>query len=95
MFNAVMGACRQAGFTPAEVIEVRETSTLVAFVAAGLGVALVPDSVRSLALDGVVYRRLSDVHVDTQLMLVNRRGDLSAAASTVRDLILDQLRTGR
>jgi DNA-binding transcriptional LysR family regulator len=94
MFNAVMGACRQAGFTPAEVTEVRETSTLVAFVAAGLGVALVPDSVRSLALDGVVYRRLSDVHVDTQLMLVNRRGDLSAAASTVRDLILDQLRTG-
>jgi len=49
---------------------------------------------RSLALDGVVYRRLSDVHVDTQLMLVNRRGDLSTAASTVRDLILDQLRTG-
>jgi len=45
-------------------------------------------------LDGVVYRRLSDVHVDTQLMLVNRRGDLSTAASTVRDLILDQLRTG-
>lgn len=94
MFNAVMGACRQAGFTPAEVIEVRETSTLVAFVAAGLGVALVPDSVRSLALDGVVYRGLSDVHVDTQLMLVNRRGDLSTAASTVRALILDQLRTG-
>jgi DNA-binding transcriptional LysR family regulator len=92
MFSAVMNACHQAGFTPREVIEVRETSTLVAFVAAGLGVALIPASVRSLALEGVAYRRLSDVHVDTELKLVNRHGDLSGAASTVRDLIINQLR---
>src|SRR6478735_3949900 len=91
MFSAVMDACRHAGFTPREVIEVRETSTLVAFVAAGLGVALIPASVRSLALDGVAYRRLSDVRIDTELKLVNRHGDLSAAASTVRDLIINQL----
>jgi DNA-binding transcriptional LysR family regulator len=94
MFSAVMQACRQAGFTPAEVIEVRETSTLVAFVAAGLGVALVPASVRSLALEGVSYRRLSDVQVDSELQLVHRRGELSAAASTVRDLIIGQLKNG-
>ncbi len=91
MFGAVMDACHQAGFTPHEVIEVRETSTMVAFVAAGLGVALVPASVRSLALDGVSYRRLSDVHIDTELQLVNRREELSAAASTVRELIIGQL----
>jgi len=92
MFSAVMGACHQAGFAPHEVIEVRETSTMVAFVAAGLGVALVPASVRSLALDGVAYRPLSDVHVDTELKIVNRRGELSAAAATVRELIIGQLR---
>ena len=92
MFGAVMEACHQAGFTPQEVIEVRETSTMVAFVAAGLGVALVPASVRSLALDGVAYRPLSDVHVDTELKIVNRRGELSAAAATVRELIIGQLR---
>jgi DNA-binding transcriptional LysR family regulator len=92
MFSSVMQACRQAGFTPREVIEVRETSTLVAFVAAGLGVALVPASVRSLALDGVAYRPLSDVHVDTHLQLVTRHGELSAAASTVRGLIIGELR---
>jgi DNA-binding transcriptional LysR family regulator len=74
------------------VIEVRETSTLVAFVAAGLGVALIPASVRSLALDGVAYRPLSDVHIDTELKIVSRRGELSAAASTVRELIIGQLR---
>ena len=92
MFNAVMEACRQAGFTPREVIEVRETSTLVAFVAAGLGVALIPASVRSLALDGVAYRELSDVRVDTELKLVNRQKQLSAAGSTIRDVIIGQFR---
>ena len=92
MFNAVMEACRRAGYTPHEVIEVRETSTLVAFVAAGLGVALIPASVRSLALDGVAYRQLSDVRVDTELKLVNRHQELSAAASTIRDVIIGQFR---
>lgn len=87
MFGAVLDACRRAGFTPREVIEVGETSTLVAFVAAGLGVALVPDSVRSLRLDGVVYCRLSDVDVPTQLMLIARPNE-SAAARRVRDLIV-------
>ncbi len=87
MFSAVMGACHQAGFPPHEVIEVRETSMMVAFVAAGLGVALIPASVRSLALDGVAYRPLSDVHIDTELKIVSRRGELSAAASTSRALV--------
>lgn len=94
MFSAVLDACRQAGFALREVIEVRETSTLVAFVAAGLGVALIPASVRSLALDGVAYRELADVHVDTELKLINRRGELSAAASMVRDVIISQLGSG-
>lgn len=95
MFHAVLDACRQAGFTPSEVIEVRETSTLVAYVAAGLGVALIPASVRSLAVEGVAYRRLSDVHVNTELRLVNRRGEISSAASTVRELIIGQYRKAR
>ena len=90
MFNAVLEACRRVGFTPRDVIEVGETSTLVAFVAAGLGVALVPDSVRSLRLDGVTYCRLSDVEVPTQLMLVTRPNE-SAAVRNVRDLVVRSL----
>lgn len=54
----VLAACRKAGFEPS-VVEVGETSTLVTFVAAGLGVGLVPASVRALRLDGVAYVPLS------------------------------------
>jgi DNA-binding transcriptional LysR family regulator len=87
MFTAVLQACRQAGFLPKEVIEVGETSTLVAFVAAGLGVALVPESVRSLGLDGVAYRALADVTMPTELMLLTRAGEQSPAARSVAGIV--------
>lgn len=53
--EAVENACRKAGFSAKVVQEVGETSTLVSFVAAGLGVALVPASVQHLHIDGAVY----------------------------------------
>ncbi len=74
MYDAVLQACRRAGFAPAEVVEVRETATLVAFVAAGIGVALVPEPVRSLALEGVVYLPLTDLSQETDLVLAARGG---------------------
>lgn len=83
MFDAVMRACRDVGFTPAEVVEVRETATLVAFVAAGMGVALVPEPVRSLALDGVAYRALPDLGQRTELVVATRADDESATVAQV------------
>ncbi|PWJ52632.1 DNA-binding transcriptional regulator, LysR family [Quadrisphaera granulorum] len=67
----VLDACRAAGFEP-EVIEVGETGTLVALVAAGLGFGLVPDAVRALRLDGVVYRPLAGAPVEVPLALAHR-----------------------
>lgn len=87
MYEAVMNACRQAGFLPAEVVEVRETSTLVTFVAGGIGVALVPESVRSLTVAGVAFRELSDLTGQTELVVATRAGDESATVSRVVDII--------
>lgn len=55
MHAHVLAACADAGFRPVSTVEVAETATLVVFVAAGLGVALVPDPVRSLGLTGVRF----------------------------------------
>lgn len=89
MFEAVMQACRKAGFTPTEVVEVRETATLVAFVAAGMGVALVPEPVRALAVPGVAYRRISDVTQVTELALATAEGGVSATVGSVLDVVQD------
>lgn len=54
--EAVIRSCLAADFYPHCAHEVAETSVLLALVAAGLGVALVPESVRAITLDGVLFR---------------------------------------
>ncbi|MBO1765938.1 LysR family transcriptional regulator [Allobranchiibius sp. GilTou38] len=58
MYDVVVRLFRDAGVEPRIRHEVGETSTLITLVAAGLGVAVVPEPVTALALEGVVYRRL-------------------------------------
>ena len=86
MHEEVLRACAAAGFTPDPVVEVGETATLVVFVAAGLGVALVPEPVRSLGLDGVAYVALSDAPT-VDLVLATRAGDESPAVAQVSAVI--------
>ena len=59
MNGRVAELCRGAGFEPRIRQEVGETSTLVTFVAAGLGVAIVPEPVAALGVAGASYRPLT------------------------------------
>src|SRR6478735_8304079 len=52
--------CRQAGFQPRITQVVGETSTMLAFVAAGGGIAVMPSSVRAFQLEGVAYREIDN-----------------------------------
>ncbi|RVU17693.1 LysR family transcriptional regulator [Streptomyces antnestii] len=86
MYDRVLSACRRAGFQPPSLVEVGETATLVVLVAAGHGVALVPESVRSLRLDGVTYVPLTDP--DTiDLVLARRTHGNSPSVQQVASII--------
>jgi DNA-binding transcriptional LysR family regulator len=85
--DAVLATCRTAGFTPRVAQEVGETSTLVAFVAAGLGVALVPASVRHLQITNAVYRPLAGITEEVTLALAHRAGDDSAVLHRVLERV--------
>lgn len=83
----VLDVYRRAGLEP-ELVEVGETGTLVVFVAAGLGVGLVPASVRALRLDGVAYVPLAGPPEEVPLALAHRP-DPGTAAARVAELVVE------
>ncbi|HWL43703.1 MAG TPA: LysR family transcriptional regulator [Ilumatobacter sp.] len=87
VYDAVFDTCRAAGFLPREVHEVAETSTLVSFVAAGLGVALVPQSVEHLQVTGATFRPLAEPTDGVELAVATRSDDDSPQTARVLALI--------
>ena len=74
----VTQACLAAGFLPRRSHEAAETSVMLTVVAAGLGLALLPESVTALHVEGVKFVSIADdVHID--LALAWRRDDSSPA----------------
>jgi DNA-binding transcriptional LysR family regulator len=55
LYDAIIAACQRAGFTPRISDEALRLPSTLSFVAAGLGVSIVPESLRRLNIEGVVY----------------------------------------
>lgn len=64
----VVRLCRQAGFTPSVVQESREVYTTVGLVGAGVGVTIVPETVRRMSWEGVVYKPIPRAWVRISLV---------------------------
>lgn len=84
--DAVLRSCRDAGFVPHREHEAAGISVLLPLVAADLGVALVPASVRAAPLSGVVFRDVTDA-ATVELALVWRSGETNAAVLAVVETI--------
>jgi DNA-binding transcriptional LysR family regulator len=75
--DAVLGACRAAGFEPRLGQGAPQIATLLALVAAEFGVSLVPGSLRRLGLDDVAFRELRNAPSPLALVVAVRRNDRS------------------
>jgi|SRR5687768_11005782 len=80
LYDQVIELCRRAGFLPKVAQEVREWLTHISLVQAGLGVALVPESVQKLRWGGVEYRPL-DSSSETMIDICYRRDEASPTLS--------------
>lgn len=87
MYGAVTALCRDAGFEPRVRHEVAETSTLVTFVAAGLGVAVVPEPVAELRVAGTTYRPLARRDATIDLAVAVRTADEAPALTRAVGLL--------
>ena len=87
LHDAVEAVCAAHGFKPEVAMEVAETATLVSFVAAGIGVSLVPLSVTRFAVVGAVYRPLAGDPTQVKLALAYRRDDTSPVLARALDVV--------
>lgn len=83
-------ACRAAGFVPRHTHEAAQTSTVLALVAAGLGVALLPESVLAVSVSGVRYHPLTSDEVTTDVALAWRSDDPSPALARALAVLLEE-----
>jgi DNA-binding transcriptional LysR family regulator len=58
LHDKVMSLCERAGFRPRVVQDSREVYTTVGLVGAGVGVTVIPDTVRRMSWNGVVYKTI-------------------------------------
>ena len=76
MYGNVVDACHKAGFEPLIIAEVEQMLTSMNLVAAGVGISLVPASIREIRQEGIVYRPILDApSLVAPLTLVYRRGE--------------------
>lgn len=77
LYDQVISVCHHAGFTPKVVQEANEMQIMLAFIAAGIGVSLLPDHVKRLRKPGIVFRPLMPSSAKIELAIAWRRDDTS------------------
>lgn len=88
--DVVLRTCRNAGFVPRREHEAPGTAVLLSLVAAGLGVAVLPESARALPLQGVVFRDLLDTET-IDLALAWRHTEDDPVVEAVLGLLRSEL----
>ena len=76
--DAIIAACRNASLSPRIAQEAPQISSTINLVAAGLGVASVPEPMRQLHPHGVIYKSFEGVAPRAPLNLACRAGSVSA-----------------
>jgi DNA-binding transcriptional LysR family regulator len=87
--DQVLAAFSERSITPHKVMEVRELQIAIGLVAAGEGVAIVPDSVQGMKRKDVVYRPISDRHAVSPVMFSVRKMDHTEELRNMLDVIYE------
>ena len=75
--DKILDDLRARGVRPRKIHETNGLQTAIGLVSAGLGVTIVPESVRRLSRADVCYRPLSDRSLTARLIMTTRKGDAS------------------
>lgn len=79
--------CALAGFSPRIVQEARSTPTIVNLIAGGMGISIVPASLRNLHRQGVTYRSIRPPEPTIDLAVMWRKNDRSPALRSFLQIV--------
>ncbi len=79
LYDAITRLCTDAGFAPSFAIEASEWYTIVSLVAAGLGVAILPESIAAFQHRDAVYRPIAGAPREVELVAARAPGTPGAA----------------
>jgi DNA-binding transcriptional LysR family regulator len=77
LYDAVIASCQRSGFSPSLGQEAPQIPSIVHMVAAGFGVSIVPQSIKQIRAQGVVYLRIKADPPRAPISLAYRRDDRS------------------
>lgn len=92
-YDAVIAACRRAGFDPILGQEAPQIVSVIPLVAAGLGVSIVPRSTSRILADGVTYLAIEGGVPRAEICLAYRREDRSPAVKNFVTVARGAVRT--
>lgn len=87
--DQVLSVLSERAIVPLKIIEVRELQIAIGLVAAGQGVAIVPESVQGMKRDDVVFRALTDRHAVSPVMFSVRKLDRTEELQKMLAVIYD------
>ena len=74
-YEQVFDMCAHAGFSPQIVQEAVEATTTLGLVAAGVGITVAPEALRSINVHDVVWRELADDNVTSRVYLIHHKAN--------------------
>ncbi len=84
----VLAACAAKGFTPRFTVQAQDHHSALGFVAAGVGITVLPRLAARIIPDGVVRVRIPDPPVRQLVAMVREGGVRNAVADRVLDLLV-------
>ena len=93
-YSQVLGMCHRAGFSPEVVHEIGHLPTAVALVGAGVGLAVIPESLSLLRLPGVAFRPLAGPVEQVETAIAWRGGESLPAVDRFLDLARELVGSG-
>ncbi len=78
LYQKIVDLCRDSGFAPNVAQAANATPTMMGLVAAGMGISILPESLKRLPLDGLNFVPLREPKAQTAVWLAKRWNDRSS-----------------